>query len=92
MGAASKLVDRLERDALVRRVPHPEDGRSSLIELTAEGARLVTAATATFETALHHAMPAAGAAPTLRSLATGLTAIADHLVDSGPSDVVVADR
>lgn len=37
VGAASKLVDRLERDGLAARRPHPEDGRSSLVALTARG-------------------------------------------------------
>lgn len=37
VGAASKLVDRLERSALVGRRPNPDDRRSSLIALTSEG-------------------------------------------------------
>ncbi|MBS1905856.1 MAG: MarR family transcriptional regulator [Actinobacteria bacterium] len=37
IGAASKLVDRIERDALAARRPHPDDRRSSLISLTAAG-------------------------------------------------------
>lgn len=37
IGAASKLVDRLERDGLARRRPNPQDRRSSLIELTPVG-------------------------------------------------------
>lgn len=37
VGAASKLVDRMERDGLAVRRPHPEDRRSSLIELTDRG-------------------------------------------------------
>ncbi len=39
VGAASKIVDRLERAQLVRRRPHPADKRSSLIELTDDGAQ-----------------------------------------------------
>ena len=38
IGAASKLVDRLERDGLAERRPNPEDRRSSLIRLTGDGA------------------------------------------------------
>ena len=34
VGAASKLVDRLERDGLVSKGPNPADRRSSLIALT----------------------------------------------------------
>ncbi|WP_350350740.1 MarR family transcriptional regulator [Microbacterium sp. A8/3-1] len=37
VGAASKLVDRLEREGLAARRPHPTDRRSSLIALTASG-------------------------------------------------------
>ena len=39
VGAASKLVDRLERGGLARRRPHPADRRSSLLELTEAGRR-----------------------------------------------------
>jgi DNA-binding MarR family transcriptional regulator len=38
VGAASKVVDRLERAGLVRRVPHPSDRRSSLLQVTRAGA------------------------------------------------------
>ena len=37
IGAASKLADRLERDGLARRRPHPTDRRSSLVSLTESG-------------------------------------------------------
>lgn len=37
VGAASKLVDRLERDGLAVRSPHPHDRRSSLIALSPAG-------------------------------------------------------
>jgi DNA-binding MarR family transcriptional regulator len=37
VGAASKLVDRLERDGLAVRSANPSDRRSSLVALTAEG-------------------------------------------------------
>jgi MarR family transcriptional regulator, organic hydroperoxide resistance regulator len=38
VGGASKTVDRLERDGLVARRPHPSDRRSSVIALTRPGA------------------------------------------------------
>jgi DNA-binding MarR family transcriptional regulator len=41
VGAASKVVDRLERAELVRRVPHPADRRSSLLEVTDGGAAVL---------------------------------------------------
>jgi DNA-binding MarR family transcriptional regulator len=37
IGAASKLVDRLERAGLARRTANPADGRSSILELTRDG-------------------------------------------------------
>lgn len=37
VGAASKLVDRLEADGLVVRTPNPRDRRSSLVLLTPDG-------------------------------------------------------
>src|SRR6478736_8714589 len=37
VGGASKTVDRLERDGLVARLPHPSDRRSSVIALTRAG-------------------------------------------------------
>ncbi|SFW72079.1 MarR family winged helix-turn-helix transcriptional regulator [Amycolatopsis australiensis] len=48
IGATSKGIDRLEARGWVRRVPHPADRRSSLIELTSAGRNLVTAAERTF--------------------------------------------
>jgi DNA-binding MarR family transcriptional regulator len=39
VGAASKLVDRLEKEGLAQRQPHPSDRRSSLIALSPAGER-----------------------------------------------------
>jgi DNA-binding MarR family transcriptional regulator len=39
VGGASKTVDRVERAGLVARKPHDTDRRSSVIELTPDGAR-----------------------------------------------------
>ncbi len=35
----TQLVDRLEDDGLVRRIPHPDDRRSVLVEITTKGRR-----------------------------------------------------
>jgi MarR family multiple antibiotic resistance transcriptional regulator len=48
IGASSKGLDRVERLGWVRRVPHPTDRRSSLVELTDAGTRLVEQAEVTF--------------------------------------------
>ncbi|HXN58887.1 MAG TPA: MarR family transcriptional regulator [Acidimicrobiales bacterium] len=39
------IIDRLERDKLVRRVPHPSDARTTLAVITPRGQRVVTDAT-----------------------------------------------
>ena len=44
IGASSKGADRLERQGWLRRVPHPDDRRSSQLELTEAGRELLTAA------------------------------------------------
>lgn len=44
VGAASKLVDRLERDGLAVRSPNPANRRSSLIALTPAGRNALTSA------------------------------------------------
>lgn len=43
--SVTNIVDRLERQGLVRRVPHDTDRRTTLAELTAAGREVVTAAT-----------------------------------------------
>lgn len=44
--SVTSIVRRLEETGLVRRVPHPEDGRAVLAEITPEGRDLVEVATA----------------------------------------------
>ncbi len=48
IGGTSKLVDRIQNAGWCERSPHPDDGRSSTIELTRAGQRLLTAARRTF--------------------------------------------
>jgi DNA-binding MarR family transcriptional regulator len=43
--SVTNIVDRLEDQGLVRRVPHPTDRRTTLAEITAEGRDLVEKAT-----------------------------------------------
>jgi DNA-binding MarR family transcriptional regulator len=52
VGGASKTVDRLERDGLVARRPHPNDRRSSVIALTRTGASTHAKAQQLIETEL----------------------------------------
>ena len=44
--SVTNAIDRLERDGLVRRRPHPTDGRGTLAEVTAAGRQLAERATA----------------------------------------------
>jgi len=53
VGGTSKLVDRIEAAGHCRRVANPDDRRSSLIELTNAGRRLLARATVVFEEELH---------------------------------------
>ena len=48
VGAASKIVDRLQAAGWCRRTANPDDRRSSLLSLTSAGQRLVADARATF--------------------------------------------
>ena len=43
--SVTNIIDRLEHQGLVRRVPHPTDGRTTLAEITGEGRRVVAEAT-----------------------------------------------
>jgi DNA-binding MarR family transcriptional regulator len=44
IGGTSKLIDRIEASGHCRRRPNPDDGRSSIIELTPSGKRLLAKA------------------------------------------------
>ncbi len=43
--SVTNIIDRLEAQGLVRRSPHPTDGRTTLAEITQEGRRLALEAT-----------------------------------------------
>lgn len=72
VGAASKGLDRLQSRGLVGRTPNPNDGRSSLLELTAAGAELVDAAQSTFDEELEALVTPALDRTQLKQLATAL--------------------
>jgi DNA-binding MarR family transcriptional regulator len=44
--SVTNIVDRLQADNLVRRIPHPTDRRATLVEITEEGSALMERATA----------------------------------------------
>lgn len=72
-GGTSKLVDRIEASGYCRRLPNPADRRSSLLELTPEGRRLLGAAGAAVDDELQRWLGAALPERTLRQFGATLT-------------------
>lgn len=68
VGAVSKLVDRLERDGLVKRTPNPANRRSSLVVLTSSGRRALNAAGKVARTAVDRAIGAEDVEPLVAAL------------------------
>ena len=68
-GGASKLVDRIEAAGYCRRLPNPADRRSSLLELTPEGRRLLAEAGVAFDAELERWLEGAVPERTLRQFA-----------------------
>jgi DNA-binding MarR family transcriptional regulator len=72
-GGTSKLVDRIEASGYCRRLPNPDDRRSSLLELTEEGRRMFARAGTAFDDELQHRLGAVLPERTLRQFASTLT-------------------
>jgi len=72
-GGTSKLVDRIEASGYCRRLPNPDDRRSSLLELTEEGRHLFVKAGAAFDDELQRRFGAALPERTLRQFASTLS-------------------
>src|SRR5271170_5196311 len=68
-GGTSKLVDRIEASGYCRRLPNPADRRSSLLELTPEGRRVLAEAGGAFDEELHRLLGSAVPERTLRQFA-----------------------
>lgn len=75
VGGASKIADRLEAAGQCTRRPNPEDRRSSIIELTAAGERLVAAGVRVFEDQLQAHLGAPLTGRRLDQLAAGLAQV-----------------
>ncbi len=71
-GGTSKLVDRIEASGYCRRLPNPADRRSSLLELTPEGRRVVAEAGGAVDDELQRWLGAALPERTLRQFAATL--------------------
>jgi DNA-binding MarR family transcriptional regulator len=72
VGGTSKLVDRIEASGYCRRRPNPDDRRSSIVQLTAAGKRLLARATTVFEDELEMRLGAAVPERSLQQLAATL--------------------
>jgi DNA-binding MarR family transcriptional regulator len=55
--SVTNVVDRLEADGLVRRVPHPSDGRTTLAEITPAGREVAGRATDALNAAVFEPVP-----------------------------------
>jgi DNA-binding MarR family transcriptional regulator len=73
IGGTSKLVDRIEASGHCRRLANPHDRRSSLIELTPAGRRLLSKATRAFEDELQTRIGSAVSDRQLQQLQTTLS-------------------
>jgi DNA-binding MarR family transcriptional regulator len=80
VGGASKVVDKVQAGGWCRRLPNPNDGRSSLIELTANGEGLLATANVTFDQALHTYLGAAAPTEELTELSDTLRRLRQHLI------------
>ena len=74
-GGVSKIIDAIEASGYCKRRPNPDDRRSSIIELTPAGKRLLAKATTTFETELEERLGSALSDRALKELGTALTGL-----------------
>ncbi|WP_329562445.1 MarR family winged helix-turn-helix transcriptional regulator [Kitasatospora sp. NBC_01266] len=82
VGATSKAVDRLAAAGWVVRRPNPSNRRSSLLELTPDGGRLLAAATPTFEDGLRSWLAEPLTTGSLERLASTLALLRGTLEDA----------
>jgi DNA-binding MarR family transcriptional regulator len=80
VGGASKVVDKVQAGGWCRRLPNPNDGRSSRIELTASGEGLLAAANVTLDRALGAYLGAAASTDELTGLSDTLGRLRRHLI------------
>ena len=79
VGAASKFVDRLERDGLAYRSPNPANRRSSLVALTAPGQQALASASKVCREAIARAV----GAEDVDALTAALQRLQSRLHESG---------
>jgi DNA-binding MarR family transcriptional regulator len=85
IGGTSKLVDRIEAAGYCIRRANPDDGRSSVIELTAAGRRVLANAAKAFEDELEARIGLAVSARSLQQLYSSIVKLraANASVDDG---------
>jgi len=74
-GGVSKIIDAIESAGHATRRPNPDDRRSSIIELTPAGRRLLARATTTFEAELESRLGSALSPRALRQFTVALNAL-----------------
>jgi DNA-binding MarR family transcriptional regulator len=82
VGGTSKLVDRLEGAGFCRRLANPDDRRSSLIELTPPGRRLLVKATRSLDDELQARLGSAVSQRQLQQLQATLTKLRSAYADN----------
>jgi MarR family transcriptional regulator, organic hydroperoxide resistance regulator len=82
-GGTSKLVDRIEASGYCRRLPNPADRRSSLLELTPEGRRVLDEARVIFDDELERWLGSAVPERTLRQFAATLARLRSASLRAG---------
>lgn len=75
----SRIVDRMERDGLVRRLPNAGDRRSSLVAMTPHGQQKHSEATVVVEDALAELVASHLSAPSVSALADALRRLSTRL-------------
>ena len=73
VGGTSKLVDRIEASGHCRRRANPDDRRSSIVELTPAGKRVLAKATTVYEDELATRLGSALSEPALRQFVATLS-------------------
>ena len=84
-GGVSKIVDSIESSGHAKRRPNPDDRRSSIIDLTPAGERLLAKATATFEAELQLRLGSALSDRALRQFGLALNALRASASDASAS-------
>jgi DNA-binding MarR family transcriptional regulator len=84
-GGVSKIVDSIESAGHATRRPNPDDRRSSIIELTPAGRRLLAKATTTFEAELELRLGSALSDRALRQFTLALNALRAAVGEAGAS-------